>query len=241
MRSEILVSLIVTGVVVALVSGATFAFFSDTETSTGNTFTAGSIDLKIDFECSTPGCGWTLRDLNGEAFFRECDIKPGDWGEATISWHVYGNNAWGRLRFDVVNYENDCTEPESEVDTTCGSPGNGEGELIDYLLFTVWMDEGSYEGWQCTGGVGSCEADPEEGDNVLNGIEEPIVANESLSNIIDDGGIELPVELQASTTYYLGVEWRVPTDVGNIIQSDSLVGSIIMEVVQSKNNPNPWQ
>lgn len=32
----------------ALVAGATGAFFSDTETSTGNTFTAGAIDLKVD-------------------------------------------------------------------------------------------------------------------------------------------------------------------------------------------------
>lgn len=32
----------------ALIAGATGAFFSDTETSTGNVFTAGAIDLKVD-------------------------------------------------------------------------------------------------------------------------------------------------------------------------------------------------
>ena len=37
----------------ALAVGATGAFFSDTETSTGNIFTAGSIDLKIDHSLST--------------------------------------------------------------------------------------------------------------------------------------------------------------------------------------------
>jgi predicted ribosomally synthesized peptide with SipW-like signal peptide len=34
--------------VAAIVAGGTGAFFSDTETSTGNTFTAGAIDLKVD-------------------------------------------------------------------------------------------------------------------------------------------------------------------------------------------------
>ena len=45
---KIILSLSVIAVAAAVVVGATTAFFSDTETSTGNTFTAGSIDLKID-------------------------------------------------------------------------------------------------------------------------------------------------------------------------------------------------
>ncbi|KKW20518.1 MAG: hypothetical protein UY64_C0045G0015, partial [Parcubacteria group bacterium GW2011_GWA1_51_12] len=40
----------VVAAVAVVVVGATTAFFSDTETSTGNTFTAGAIDLKIDFD-----------------------------------------------------------------------------------------------------------------------------------------------------------------------------------------------
>lgn len=36
--------------VAAAVGGATYSFFSDTETSTGNTFTAGALDLKVDSE-----------------------------------------------------------------------------------------------------------------------------------------------------------------------------------------------
>ena len=40
---KILISLAVIGAVGAIAAGATGAFFSDTETSTGNTFTAGAI------------------------------------------------------------------------------------------------------------------------------------------------------------------------------------------------------
>jgi predicted ribosomally synthesized peptide with SipW-like signal peptide len=34
--------------VIAMVAGGTFAYFQDTETSTGNSFTAGTLDLKLD-------------------------------------------------------------------------------------------------------------------------------------------------------------------------------------------------
>lgn len=47
---KILLSLSMIAIVGVLSIGATGAFFSDTETSTGNTFTAGTIDLKIDSE-----------------------------------------------------------------------------------------------------------------------------------------------------------------------------------------------
>lgn len=44
----VLSALIITGAIAAIGSGATGAFFSDTETSTNNTFVAGAFDLKID-------------------------------------------------------------------------------------------------------------------------------------------------------------------------------------------------
>ena len=47
---RILLSSVVIAFVASLVFAGTQAFFSDTETSTGNTFTAGAIDLKIDSE-----------------------------------------------------------------------------------------------------------------------------------------------------------------------------------------------
>ena len=45
---KILLSIATIGFVGAAAAGLTGAFFSDTETSTGNTFTAGAIDLKVD-------------------------------------------------------------------------------------------------------------------------------------------------------------------------------------------------
>lgn len=50
---RILLSLSVLVVAVALIAGGTYAFYSDTETSTGNIFVAGSIDLTVDHESQT--------------------------------------------------------------------------------------------------------------------------------------------------------------------------------------------
>ena len=50
---KILLSLGVIAVVGIVVAGATGAFYNDTETSTGNIFTAGSIDLKVDHTLQT--------------------------------------------------------------------------------------------------------------------------------------------------------------------------------------------
>ena len=95
----------------AVAVGATGAFFSDTETSTGNTFTAGELDLTIDnssygFDWNDPNVtsptgvwgpnennSWELDDLTDQLFFDFEDLKPGDYGEDTISLHAE-NDAW---------------------------------------------------------------------------------------------------------------------------------------------------
>ena len=239
---KILISLSVIGIVAAAIVGVTTAYYSDIETSTGNTLQAGSIDLKIDLQCPEIGCDFSLRDLVGQSFFQECDVKPGDTGEVTISWHVYDNDAYARIKVtDLHDYENGCTDPESDVDTTCGDPGDGEGELTENLALTIWMDEGETVGWQCPDlQNGPCCEDPLEGDNILNGVEVTVVESKPISEIIADGGVPLPGVMDGSTTYYTGLQWELPFAAGNDVQSDSLVGKIVMEVVQSRNNPNPW-
>src|SRR3989338_7821301 len=108
---KIITSLGVIIAAAALVVGATTAFLSDTETSSGNTFAAGAIDLKIDNESYYNGVlneltSWTLADLpNGKLFFNFLDLKPDDEGEDTISLHVNDNDAY--LCMDVVLTSND--------------------------------------------------------------------------------------------------------------------------------------
>ena len=156
---KILISVSVIAAAAAVVIGATTAYFSDTETSTGNTFTAGSIDLKVDSECHFNGmqctggtwgdtdkacaCTWPEKDLVGEKFFDFADLKPGDSGEVTLSMLVHDNDAWGKLVIDgIVDIDNTCVEPElnsvdSDCTTICLDPEcaatTGAGELREKI------------------------------------------------------------------------------------------------------------
>ncbi|MBI2034556.1 MAG: hypothetical protein HYT11_02365 [Candidatus Levybacteria bacterium] len=139
----------------ALVIGGTFAFFSDSETSTGNTFTAGAIDLQIDntsyatdpetgLLAFSQGTSWELSDLTIQKFFNFTDLKPGDIGEDTISVHVNNNDAWLCAAARVTdNSDQTCTEPETADDPSCGT-GNSStnGDLADEVNFAFWKDDG---------------------------------------------------------------------------------------------------
>jgi predicted ribosomally synthesized peptide with SipW-like signal peptide len=144
---KILLSLSMVAAIAVVVVGATGAFFSDTETSEGNIFTAGAIDLGIDNRSYynglfNEGTSWLLTydlDLDGPHFFFNFDdIKPGDWGEDTISLHVNNNDAW--VCADVTltsDNENDVVEPEDDLGDTAP-----DGELASHVTFIWWADDG---------------------------------------------------------------------------------------------------
>ena len=288
----------------AVAAGATGAFFSDTETSTGNTFTAGSLDLKVDSQChyfqngkdvrcTNPGeqgpvsfGNWEQTDLipGVHKFFDFGDIKPGDRGESTISLHVYDNDAWGT--FHIVSTTNDsldntCTEPELEAEPGCQN--NNVGELAGAMTTTVWLDQGSIPGFQNVGPTGVAvdanpqqegiqKPDPTEGDNILQEGETILVsgapffntnfnlwtvladAREATGEVCDnapvdghvqgDGvpygtcnGLAVDGRMDGSTTYYIGWQWDLPSNVGNEVQTDSIKGDVVFNVVQHRNNP----
>jgi len=247
---KILLSLLTVGAVGALAFGASQAFFSDTETSTGNTFTAGSLDLLVDNTCyynkaadGNPNCPapqngfttWTQTNLGVEhKFFWFNDVKPGDYGEDTVSLHVE-NDAWLRLVIDSLsNDDNGLTEPETVAgDITDGS---GNGELQQNLLFTMWLDQGVTQGFQGVTDLGEC-------DNLSGGEPfEPTIISEGP---IDTGGEIWELDdysgayLLANQTACFGIAWRLPSTVGNEVQTDSFVGNMTFQVQQHRNNPIP--
>ena len=231
MNKKILMSFGVIAIVAAIAIGGTVAYFSDTETSTGNTFTAGSIDLKIDLDRDGVHV-WDLKDLVAEAdkFFNYTDVKPGDDGELTVSAHVYNNPAWGCFYVDPnVDSDVTCTEPElSTVDPDCFvvGPATTNGELDDYLIFRIWKDNGNNI-WE-TGEPFMTYC----GHTGLPGPEWCYL------NDINPAGEVWPLgKMEGSTTYYFGVEWKLPSATGNIVQSDSWGSDVSFYVEQFKNNP----
>lgn len=134
----------------AILAGSTGAFLNDTETSTGNTFATGVIDLTVDNESYvtndlgnlvySSSTSWSLSPLAGKLFFNFLDLKPGDIGEDTISLHVNNNNAYACMNVKITaTPENGQTGPEDLIDPTGSTNG---GELQNYLYFSFWADDG---------------------------------------------------------------------------------------------------
>ena len=174
MRSIINTRLLLSGAVIAtaaaFIIGATFAIFSDTETSTGNQLVAGALDLKIDNTSYyngvlNAGTTWTLDDLTNQLFFDFTDVKPNDLGEDTISLHAE-NYSWVCADFTLTeNNDNTCTTNELEDDPLCSEDNQNpfDGELAQNIEFAFWTDDG---------------------DNVLENDEE-IIASGTADNVLD--------------------------------------------------------
>ena len=140
MTKRILISLAIIGAVSAIVVGVTTAYFSDTETSTGNTFSAGTLNL-------------TMNDKDGEnVSFTFSNLKPGSQPKVKYILKNTGSID-GYLDIENVSfesYENTCYEPEREAgDATCGT-GADQGELDDVLNLRMFLDYDG-DGWIDTG------------------------------------------------------------------------------------------
>ncbi|GAB3411905.1 hypothetical protein GCM10027435_04110 [Haloparvum alkalitolerans] len=100
-------------------------------------------------------CNPELNLVDGDAIpvFTLEDVKPGDYGEVTISLHICDNPSWVWMYGDLSgNAENGLTDPESAVDETGGDPGAGAGELADAIDVTMWYDEDCDNVYEPAGG-----------------------------------------------------------------------------------------
>ena len=109
---KILISMLAIFLVIGLVGAGTLAWFQDTETSTGNTFTAGTLDLKIRDQDEAFGDGVT-------ATWTATNMAPGDsWNFLTESVRL---DAQGTITPDHLEITCDysVTEevPQTEADT----------------------------------------------------------------------------------------------------------------------------
>lgn len=230
MNKRIVLALGMMVFVAALLISSTGAFFSDSESSVGNVFTAGDIDLKIDSTATYNGnpvtnATWTQKDLvpQSDKFFNFNDVKPGDQGENTISVHVTSNDAWVcAMVSNLTNDDNGINEPESAVDTTDGA---GNGELAQSMNWIVWRDDGA--------GGGTA------GNNIQDGSEATLTSGHPANGVLAlYDSITGTGPLLGNHTGYIGVKWELPATVGNEVQTDSMTGDVSFSAVQSRNNPD---
>ncbi len=104
MTKKIILSLSIIGIVAAMAVGGTIAYFSDTETTTGNAFIAGTIDLTVEGKSET--LPFTLDDM-----------KPGYEQVVTKKIVVESNpsNVWMKIK-DFVTDTGEQNESECEAE-----------------------------------------------------------------------------------------------------------------------------
>ena len=131
---RILVSLMTMALVSALVGGGIYAYFNDTETSTGNTFTAGTLDLNLD--------GGNTNVVK----FTVDDVKPGDSSGGT--WTVANvGNIPGYLDLESIGVSEAIgatTEPELADEVP---PGTDTTQLGNYLMVHMFIDANNNGSW----------------------------------------------------------------------------------------------
>jgi len=144
---KILLSLAV--LALALVAGyaGTRAFFSDTEVSSANAFTAGAVDIKINniahiYQNGSTANGNDVPTYTSNGFtFNLSDLKPLDWGEVTYKLGNDNNDAYVCAKVDEKgNAENNRIDPEVNAGDTTGplvGVGNGKGELQNFMSFNI--------------------------------------------------------------------------------------------------------
>ena len=125
--------LVIAVLMLALMIGGLYGYFDDTENSTGNVFTAGTLNLVPSTSGTGPVGKYTATaggdGINGNVVFNK--VAPGDNG--TITWTLSNTgNVDGTLSMvSAVTFgEGVITEPEAAVP---GNNGGGNGDLDQYV------------------------------------------------------------------------------------------------------------
>jgi spore coat-associated protein N len=190
--------------VMGLVGGGTWAYFSDVETSTGNTLTAGTLDLNVDGGNSAV------------TTFTAAGLKPGDNNNSSNAVTLLTNNGSlpGKLSISAGN-----------ITHSAGSiPGDTDIAPTDSLYTTatmaIYIDVDSSGAWS-DGDIG-LESDnttytyTDTTDITTSPYQATInsYASASWSNVID------PMATTAQVQF--GVDYIVPSGATNAIQGGSV-------------------
>jgi len=156
------------------------------------------------------------------------DVKPGDFGSVVFDFALCDNPGFVWLRGSLRDAaENGVTEPEADAD----AERDGVVELLDAVEAAVWTDDG--DGVQ----------DPNESlvaSGTLRQVLNALTAGEGLGLAGDLDPTSVGGEgrncFSTNTTHSVVLAWRVPTDVGNEIQSDRVVFDVGLYTEQCRNN-----
>lgn len=225
----------------------TTAFFSDEESFEDNSLEAGELDLYVHYdfyadqgeklgEYTDSG---TVQDNESEGAsvsYGLEDVKPGDAGELEFCFSIVDNDAYMWMCGELTeNDENTVTEPEAaseyENNDYTDDEIDGDGELADAIEATLYyydQEEDSKESEIFDGTLrGALFA-------LRNGVP---LDGEGSENPVDDrnpfAGVE---DSKEENDICVLLDWEVPTEVGNEIQTDSVGFDLSFYAEQSRHN-----
>lgn len=137
---KITLSILTIAIVLTVAIGATGAYFIDTETSSGNTFTAGTLNLTVDnqegpavahvsFANVVPAVQWYGAEYDHQWVLKNTGTVPGH-----ITYTIK----------NIKNYENGCSNPEILAGDVTSGTGPDQGELGSQLKVLFQLNQPPY-------------------------------------------------------------------------------------------------
>lgn len=192
-RRKILGGMATIGAASAVAGAGTMAYFSDTEESTGNSVSAGTLNLTTG--PSSDGSSFNI-SVSG--------LAPDDSGEEVGYLQLSNTGSIdGYLNYEITDwtdYENGRNDPEVDAgDGSGGNPGAGAGELSNYLEIQAFVDRSP-------------------GNGTRNNDESITSGWVALSS----GRVDTNIPLAAGETVRIWVDARIPSGTGDVVQSDGV-------------------
>jgi spore coat-associated protein N len=178
--------------IIGLVGAGTYAYFTDTESSTNNTLTAGTLDLNIN------GGNIAVTTFNSGA------VAPGDSGSGSSILANVGSMS-GEL--DVA------TSAVTNTPGAGGEFGGGSGELGASAQIAMYIDVDQSGSWNA-GDIGL------QSNGAMYSF--PAALNYDEINDYASRTWNAVETIATSTSDDIIVNWRVPVGAGNDIQGDSV-------------------
>ena len=231
----------------------TSALFSDTESFTNNSITAGTLDMSVTASVEAANEYWAEQvDLaefeataDGEAVtgLQVEDVKPGDWGIICFEFDIGENPGYVRTRAEnLTTNENEYTEPEPTDSEAENDPNDedGAGELQDFMLAEVYQSFDS-----------GADSDPPRSHLSPDGGDPAAPEGSTVQETYDTFSTGVLMRDEEGDPLVVGsseeeatAEWclllYLPEDVGNIVQSDSFSFDLVFEAEQVRNNGTPF-
>jgi len=208
----------------------TLAYFSDKEIIQGNILQAGTLNLEIGSD--SPDVSINLQNLapGGKGIAKSLKLKNIGTIDGNLSVTLS----------QITNLENECVEPEIEgncqesedctgQDKTCQEL---EGELGEYLKLAFWMDTNEDGSWTKEDYYLKSDGTKVSWKNE-DGNKLPLEAYESLNNFGGKSWNDIQKISAGKETGNFKIEYFLPEDTGNIIQSDSVKFDIIFSLNQA--------